>query len=126
MNIPPSGANVPGCIEMTRKRLWFLYQLAALTKADVTAITGWTRGQIYHAVHKWDLVTFGSQAYPATNHSLDRAMARYLRLDESSIATIEQRIDLQHMLRARLREVLLCAPVEWGAIDEFPWPEELP
>jgi hypothetical protein len=121
----PSGVIDPPSVEMTRKRLWFLYQLAGLIKAEIEQLTGWSRGQIDTGLDRYDLRAFGSESFWATNAYTDRAIARFLALDERSLSTLEQTIDLRHALQDKLRGALMRGPIDWAAIDAFPWPEEM-
>jgi hypothetical protein len=113
-------------VDMTRKRLWFLHQLAGLIKAEIERLTGWSRGQIDVGLERYDLRSFGSESYWATNACIDREIARFLQLDETSIPTLEQTIDLRHAPQDRLRDALVRGPIDWAAIDAFPWPGEVP
>jgi hypothetical protein len=112
-------------VDMTRKRLWFLHQLAGLVKAEVERLAVWSRGQIDAGLDRYDLCSCGSESYWVTNAYIDREIARFLHLDEASIPTLEQTIDLRHALQDRLRDALVRGPIDWAAIDAFPWPGEV-
>jgi hypothetical protein len=97
----------------------------ALIKAEIEQLTGWSRGQIDTGLDRYDLRAFGSESFWATNAYTDRAIARFLALDERSLSTLEQTIDLRHALQDKLRGALMRGPIDWAAIDAFPWPEEM-
>lgn len=117
--LAPGTAIVP-VVDMTRKRVWFLFQLAGLIKAEIKQLTGWSRGQIDAGLDRYDLRSFGAESYWATNAYLDREIARFLRLDPTRIPTLEQTIDLRHALQDRLRDALVRGPIDWAAIDALP------
>ncbi len=113
-------------VELTRKRLWVLYQVAGLIKAQIEDVTGWTRGEIDGGLDKWRMRAGSSDSYWATNRALENAVLRMLDGDRAAVTTYEQLRELRYGLQAKLGEALVRGPIDWDAVDALPWPEESP
>ncbi|TAL49995.1 hypothetical protein EPN81_04115 [Patescibacteria group bacterium] len=108
-------------VDLTAKRLWFLYQALGFIKAHVEDLTGWKRGEIDYAIRKWNLGMFSSPSYWSADRDL-RKLASRVGLPTDPLATIDElRDQLQRMLIRQHR----AGGIDWTAIDGLPWPDEL-
>jgi hypothetical protein len=63
-------------VELTRKRLWVLYQLAGMIKREIEDLTGWTRKEIDAALDRFDMRAWSSESYWATTTYLGTILGR--------------------------------------------------
>lgn len=109
--------------DLTRERLWFLYSVAGLIKADIEELTGWSRKDIDGGLRRWRLTTY-SPADTETRIWLDeRAGAlfgiplSFERIDDLSAA--------RDRLRAQVQRALFAKPIDWATIDGSAMPAEV-
>jgi hypothetical protein len=130
----PTDAIAAPKVELTRKRLWVLYQLAGMIKREIEDLTGWTRKEIDAALDRFDMRAWSSESYWATTTYLGTILGR-VRGDTDSlhqaksvdeiVRAMEATADARFEFQRQLRDAILRGPVDWAAIDALPWPEEL-
>lgn len=110
-------AHPPDRIEMTRERLWFLYQIAGFTTDELEKITSWTILEINNGLDRWDLRAFISRSYQETRKIVSRSalVAFYAKSlpDDTRSSSIESAFQEQ------LRQHIFGKEVNWSFIDKL-------
>jgi hypothetical protein len=121
-------------VELTRKRLWVLYQLAGMIKREIEDLTGWTRKEIDAGLDRFDLRAWSSESHWATTMYLATILGRVrgetdaldrARSADDIVRALETTADARLEFQRMLRDAILLGPVDWNEIDALPWPEEL-
>lgn len=119
MNVP---IQVLG-VDPTEGRLWFLYCYVARIKAEIEAVTGWSRGLIDACLRRWNLTQF-SETDIETTSLIRRALANRHGIpllfgipltDEDCNATWAA----VSRFRDELGKNVLSGEITWQMIDDF-------
>lgn len=112
-------------LELTRKRLWYLYLLAGFIKAEITELTGWSHHQIDYALRKWNLTFQTSLEYWRTALLLEHSLMKEGSLGLDVAAHSKDPLELRLAGQGKLQEMVRDGRITFEEIDATIAPFEL-